>query len=55
MVGVKLGMDTKYLKTVLAYFLTAVCAVVLVFYFFYHLSMALPRYRNPDSVVGVGE
>lgn len=37
MVGVKLGMDTKYLKTVLAYFLTAVCAVVLVFYFFYHL------------------
>lgn len=30
-------MDTKYLKTVLVYFLSAVCAVVLVFYLCYHL------------------
>ncbi|MBR6709703.1 MAG: hypothetical protein IKL84_08515 [Clostridia bacterium] len=30
-------MDTKYLKTVLFYFLTAVCAVILIFYLCYHL------------------
>ena len=33
----KIGMDTKYLKTVLAYFLTACAAIVLIFYFCYHL------------------
>lgn len=33
----RIGMDTKYLKTVLAYFLSAVCAVVLIFYLCYHL------------------
>ncbi len=33
----KIGLDTKYLRSVLAYFLVAVCAVILVFYFCYHL------------------
>lgn len=33
----KIGLDTKYLRTVLAYFLTACAAVVLIFYFCYHL------------------
>ncbi len=33
----KLGFDTKYLRSVLAYFLVAVAAVILIFYFCYHL------------------
>ena len=33
----KIGLDTKYLRTVLAYFLTACAALLLIFYFCYHL------------------
>ena len=33
----KIGMDTKYLKNVLVYFLTAIAALILIFYLCYHL------------------
>ncbi len=33
----KLGLDTKYLRTVLGYFLVACLALLLIFYFCYHL------------------
>ncbi len=33
----QIGFDTKYLKTVLAYFLTACAAILIIFYFCYHL------------------
>lgn len=51
----KLEMDTKYLKTVLAYFLTAVGAIILVFYFFYHLFNGFTAEVQTQTVYAASE